>query len=269
MSRVLMLYGYQDWFWCLDISYRDLCWFGLQTIFSNRSLGPMYSWNSVEFSVDFWVLEILSIIWLLGRVRFPFFKRTVILRCLTGSWLVLRESGTHSRTHDSCHVSTFGSGRDIFNNWTYFIKLNQLLSDYTIQKLKLKLLRKISMHYKFRIFTRKFIFTHFSLSLIFLFPHFLSSLSPHPRSTHLSTLISSSYCQPPPSFLCNELHLGVQHLTSCHPQPWPNTIAFSNLGFLSPKLNHQELIFACLFLQCKAPTATVDTFLSSNHLILL
>ena len=48
------------------------------------------------------------------RFRFSFFQRALILGCLAGLWLVFRETGTYSRTHDGCHVSTFGSGHDNF-----------------------------------------------------------------------------------------------------------------------------------------------------------
>ena len=41
----------------------------------------------------------------------------------------------------------------LLNNQTYYIKMKQLLSDYTTRELKLKLLRKIPTRYKFGIFT--------------------------------------------------------------------------------------------------------------------
>ena len=70
----------------------------------------------------------------------------------------------------------------LLNNQTYFIKLKQLLSNFTTRELKSKLLRKISTHYKFRIFTQN---THFLLSLSLFFSHLFL---PSPFFLLLSTL---------------------------------------------------------------------------------
>ena len=48
--------------------------------------------------------------------------------CLAGSWLVFREIGTHSRTCNGCHVSTFGSGRDNF----FGIRVVDFLNFYSV-----------------------------------------------------------------------------------------------------------------------------------------
>ena len=117
----------------------------------------------------------------------------------------------------------------LLNNRTYFIKSNKLLSDYTIQKLKQKLLRKILTHYKFKIFTLKI---HFSL--FFSLP-FLSSLSP--LSFFLYRTFSfrpSHHChlsRPPPcSSQLQKLLPKPNTVCSSQKPLWPNHLALAPLG---------------------------------------
>ena len=79
-----------------------------------KGLGSFYRQNSTEFSIDFRVLQYFRIVCSLDRVGILIFQIGCNIRMPYGFLVSFREIETHSRTHDDCHVSTFGAGCDNF-----------------------------------------------------------------------------------------------------------------------------------------------------------
>ena len=73
-------------------------------------LDPIFKENFIEFSIDFREIENLGIRPLGG---FPVFQTgyDIVMPC--GFLAEFRETGSHSKTCDDCHVPTSESGRDI------------------------------------------------------------------------------------------------------------------------------------------------------------
>ena len=96
---------------CLDISYRDFWIICYELCFLTRGLDPVYKWNSIKYLIDFWELEsleILSLDWASSLLFQAGYDIVMPCRFLVG----FREIGSYSKTRDSCHMSTFGLGRD-------------------------------------------------------------------------------------------------------------------------------------------------------------
>ena len=76
-------------------------------------LGLIYRRNFVEFLVDFQELDYFkNLMSNRSGVRILVFQTGcgIIMSC--GFLVEFRDSGTHLRTHNSCHASIFGSGHD-------------------------------------------------------------------------------------------------------------------------------------------------------------
>ena len=92
----------------------------MNCVFMIGGLYSIYKQNSLEFSVEIPVLELILISCFYIGHQVSVFKRAQVSVCLTGSWEVFRKIETHSRAHGSCHV---------FDLWgvTSFVHLNPLV----------------------------------------------------------------------------------------------------------------------------------------------
>ena len=106
------------WIWCIIwlngyLVMRFLLNCVLNCDFLTRGSSSVYRRNSVEFSIDFRVLEYFRNYCLIGQVGIFVFQTNYDIKMPYGFLAGFRVTDTHSKTHGSCHMSTFELGRDI------------------------------------------------------------------------------------------------------------------------------------------------------------
>ena len=108
---MITMYYFDNW-----ISHDGICGYCVELDyklrFMTRGLGHIYKRNSVEFLVNFRVLEYFRIVYPLDRVGILIFQTGCDIRMPYEFLAGVLENWIHSRIRDSCHVLNFGSGRD-------------------------------------------------------------------------------------------------------------------------------------------------------------